>query len=441
MYPGQGFTGHDRFTDGFQARQANRWIDPVIDPAAPSPQRHHDVADRQGIDRSDAAIVCRFDRALILEDPDGTRLLYDAGRTVAGPEDPRLGRVDVVLVSHLHGDHVGDRRIADANAGSCAEPETAIVAAPNSNSVYIALAKGARIITSARGVFLTDSEGNEILDGMAGLWCVNIGYGRDELAEAAARQIRELPYYNTFFQTSHTPVIELAAKLAELVPGDLNNVFFASSGSEANDTNIRMVRHYWAAMGKPEKTTIISRRNAYHGSTVVGASLGVRQCLLDEHVDGHVVQDVAVVVDDAVLAMRRVRVQRNIGDDGKLGQRRLDGRNGALHEPVRVRTLGAVETFLFLVDNREQGDGRNAQVANLDELIEQAVDALTRDAGHGRDVFLPTLTVEHENRVNEICARKRVFLYEATQRGRAAVAAHSNPGELSGGWCTHSNSE
>ncbi|MEZ5812752.1 MAG: aspartate aminotransferase family protein [Rhizobiaceae bacterium] len=135
-------------------------------------------------------------------------------------------------------------------------------------------AKGARVITRADGVMLTDSDGEQLLDAMAGLWCVNIGYGRNELAEVAARQMRELPYYNTFFQTSHVPAISLAAKLAELVPGDLNHVFFAGSGSEANDTNIRMVRHYWARKGKPEKTVIISRRNAYHGSTMGGASLG-----------------------------------------------------------------------------------------------------------------------------------------------------------------------
>ncbi|MGY6535399.1 MAG: aspartate aminotransferase family protein [Pararhodobacter sp.] len=134
--------------------------------------------------------------------------------------------------------------------------------------------KGARIITRADGVWLTDSEGARIIDGMAGLWCVNIGYGRRELAEVAARQMTELPYYNTFFQTSHVPAIALAARLAELAPGDLNHVFFAGSGSEANDTNIRLVRHYWARKGKPEKTVIISRRNAYHGSSVGSGSLG-----------------------------------------------------------------------------------------------------------------------------------------------------------------------
>ena len=135
-------------------------------------------------------------------------------------------------------------------------------------------AKGARVITRAEGITLTDSEGQTYLDGMAGLWCVNLGYGREELADVAARQMRELPYYNTFFQTTHVPAIALAARIAKLTPGDLNHVFFASSGSEANDTNIRLVRHYWAAKGKPTKTAIISRKNAYHGSSMGSASLG-----------------------------------------------------------------------------------------------------------------------------------------------------------------------
>lgn len=134
--------------------------------------------------------------------------------------------------------------------------------------------KGARVIARAKGVTLTDTDGNDYLDAMAGLWCVNIGYGRDELADAASRQMRELPYYNTFFQTTHVPVIALAKKLAELAPDDLNHVFFAGSGSEANDTNIRMVRTYWAQKGMPEKNVIISRKNAYHGSSMGSGSLG-----------------------------------------------------------------------------------------------------------------------------------------------------------------------
>lgn len=92
---------------------------------------------------------CRFDRAMVFEDPDGTRLLYDAGRTVAGPEDPRLGKIDVVLLSHMHGDHVGDQHIAEVNAGECGKPDFAIKAAPNTNTVNIALGKSAAIITGS----------------------------------------------------------------------------------------------------------------------------------------------------------------------------------------------------------------------------------------------------------------------------------------------------
>lgn len=135
-------------------------------------------------------------------------------------------------------------------------------------------AKGARIITRAKGVYLTDSDGHEILDAMAGLWCVNLGYGRPEMGQVAARQMNELPYYNTFFQTTHVPVIALSAELAKLAPGNLNHVFYAGSGSEANDTNLRMVRTYWAEKGEPQKSHVISRKNAYHGSSIGSGSLG-----------------------------------------------------------------------------------------------------------------------------------------------------------------------
>ncbi|MFG0582728.1 aspartate aminotransferase family protein [Pseudomonas sp. zjy_9] len=133
---------------------------------------------------------------------------------------------------------------------------------------------GPRIITEARGVHLWDSEGHKILDGMAGLWCVAVGYGREELVEAAARQMRQLPFYNTFFQTAHPPVLELAQAIAQLAPAGMNHVFFTGSGSEGNDTMLRLVRHYWACKGQPNKKVIIGRENGYHGSTVAGASLG-----------------------------------------------------------------------------------------------------------------------------------------------------------------------
>jgi putrescine aminotransferase len=123
-----------------------------------------------------------------------------------------------------------------------------------------------------------DSEGEKMLDAMSGLWCVNVGYGRKELADAAHQQMMTLPFYNSFFQTTNVPAVKLATRLASLAPkvGDrsFEHVFYSSSGSESNDSNVRMVRRYWDLLGQPQRKVIISRHNAYHGSTMAGASLG-----------------------------------------------------------------------------------------------------------------------------------------------------------------------
>ena len=135
-------------------------------------------------------------------------------------------------------------------------------------------AKGARIVTRADNIYLWDSDGHRILDAMSGLWCVNVGYGQRALIDAATRQLQTLPFYNAFFQTATPPAIELAELLAEVTPPQFEHVFFSGSGSEGNDTVVRMVRRYWDLLGQPERQVIISRHNAYHGSTMAGASLG-----------------------------------------------------------------------------------------------------------------------------------------------------------------------
>jgi putrescine aminotransferase len=109
---------------------------------------------------------------------------------------------------------------------------------------------------------------------MSGLWCCNLGYGRRELIDAACRQLNELPYCNSFFKTAHPPAIELARLLVEVTPAQFNHVFFTGSGSEANDTVIRLVRRYWDILGQPQRRVIVSRENAFHGSTIAAASLG-----------------------------------------------------------------------------------------------------------------------------------------------------------------------
>lgn len=138
--------------------------------------------------------------------------------------------------------------------------------------------RGARVIVKSEGIYVWDSEGKKLLDAMSGLWCVNVGYGRKELAQAAYDQMMALPFYNSFFQTTNVPAVKLASRLAALAPqvGDrsFEHVFYSSSGSESNDSNVRMVRRYWDLLGQPQRKVIISRKNAYHGSTMAGASLG-----------------------------------------------------------------------------------------------------------------------------------------------------------------------
>jgi putrescine aminotransferase len=130
------------------------------------------------------------------------------------------------------------------------------------------------IITRAEGVYIYDSDDHKILDSMSGLWCVNMGYSQSSIIKAVNKQMKELVYYNNFFGTSHPSAIKLSEMITDLTPEGMNKVYFTGSGSEANDTMIRLVRHYWAAKGKPSKSVIISRKNAYHGSTMAGASLG-----------------------------------------------------------------------------------------------------------------------------------------------------------------------
>ncbi len=141
---------------------------------------------------------------------------------------------------------------------------------------------GVRIITEGKGIYVWDSEGNKILDGMSGLWCVNVGYGRQELIDAATKQLTQLPFYNSFFNTTVVPAVELTQLLAEVTPPQFNRFFLSNSGSEGNDTIFRMVRRYWDLKEQPLKKTLIARKNAYHGSTVAGASLSGMDYMYDQ---------------------------------------------------------------------------------------------------------------------------------------------------------------
>lgn len=132
---------------------------------------------------------------------------------------------------------------------------------------------GVRVLASASGATITDASGKQLIDGFAGLWCVNAGYGHDSIVEAAARQMRELPYATAYFGLGSEPAIRLAAELAERAPGDLNHVYFTLGGSDAVDSTIRFIRYYWNARGRPGKDQFISVEQGYHGSSTVGAGL------------------------------------------------------------------------------------------------------------------------------------------------------------------------
>ncbi|TLF47563.1 aminotransferase [Halomonas urmiana] len=135
------------------------------------------------------------------------------------------------------------------------------------------LEQGCDLITDSDGIYVQDAKGNRFIDGIAGLWCVNVGHGRAEIGQAMADQATRMAYFSTFNNLSNAPAAELAAKLAELAPAHLNHVFYSCGGSAANDATIRLVHYYFNRLGKPNKKRILSRNNAYHGTTYLAASL------------------------------------------------------------------------------------------------------------------------------------------------------------------------
>src|SRR6202790_5718597 len=146
------------------------------------------------------------------------------------------------------------------------------LAHPNTNLAQLR-ETGPLVVEHGKGVCLYDSDGKPYLEGMAGLWCTALGYGNEELADTAAAQMKKLPFSHLYNGKSHDLAIELAEKLKEMAPVPISKVFFCNSGSEANDTQIKLVWYFNNARGRPQKKKIISRIKAYHGVTLVAASL------------------------------------------------------------------------------------------------------------------------------------------------------------------------
>ena len=238
-------------------------------------------------------------------------------------------------------------------------------------------ARGVRVLTSARGATVTDAEGRELIDGFAGLWCVNAGYGQDSVVEAAARQMRMLPYATGYFDLGAEAPIRLAGALAERAPGDLNHVYFTLGGSDAVDSTIRFIRYYWHAKGQPQRDQFISVAAGYHGSTSMGAGLtalplfheGFGLPLEGQHkIASHdlyrnaVGQDPQAVIDASVAELRAKIESLGAERVAAFYVEPIQGSGGVLVPPPgwikAMRDLCADYGVLFVADEVITGFGR-----------------------------------------------------------------------------------
>ncbi|WP_339674072.1 aminotransferase [Dasania marina] len=216
--------------------------------------------------------------------------------------------------------------------------------------------EGGRIIERAEDVYIYTNDGDKILDSMSGLWCCNLGFSTPEIADAVHQQLTHLPFYNNFFQCAHTAAIEAASRLVDVAPDHINNVFFAGSGSEANDTNIRLVRRYWDSQGKTDKRYIIARENAYHGSSIASASLGGMSFMHDQF---HTLPNVAHVLQPYQFG------------EGQLGESEEDfGRRAAQSVEDKIIELGADNVAAMIGEPIMGAGGVRIPPSNYWKLVE-----------------------------------------------------------------------
>ena len=305
------------------------------------------------------------------------------------------------------------------------------------------LKKPARIIESADGVYLTDSDGNRMLDMMAGLWCVNMGYGREELIEAAHQQLQQLPYYNAFFKTSTPPAAELSALLSEVAPAHINHTQFTSSGSEANDTVLRLIWRYWELMEKPQKRIVISRKNAYHGSTIAASSLGGME---EMHKQAGVIPDIVHVEQPNWFAKRCElgsdldrdefgrEIAQSIADKiEELGAERIaafiaepiQGAGGVIVPPEsywpEVKKICASHDILFVADEVICGFGRTGEWFGTDYYgLNPDLMTIAKGLSSG---YLPIGGAMIADRVMEVLNTGGEFAHGYTYSGHPVCAA------------------
>jgi len=284
-----------------------------------------------------------------------------------------------------------------------------------------------------------------VLDGMAGLWCVNVGYGRDEIVEAVTRQLRELPYYNTFFQCTHPAAAEFSEALCAAAPKQMNRVFFTNSGSESNDTVFRLARIYWDCLDKPSKKIFISRQNAYHGSTLCSASLGGmagmhRQSGMPIEGIEHIGQpywfaegrDIDPPVDPAEFGLLRARELEEtidrLGEDNVcafIGEP-IQGAGGVVIPPEtywpEIQRICAERNILLVVDEVISGFGRTGNMWGCETFgVEADMMPIAKGMTSG---YVPMGGVLISDRVGDVLIEKAGEIYHGyTYSGHPAACA------------------
>jgi putrescine aminotransferase len=301
---------------------------------------------------------------------------------------------------------------------------------------------GTRVIARGEGIYVWDNDGHRLLDGMSGLWCVNVGYGRPELIEAAESQMQQLAYYNSFFNSSTPATIELSAFLANIAPPGLNHVFFNNSGSEANETAMKAARFYWSLRGKPSKTLFLAREYGYHGVTMATASLsgltdmhpqaGLPLANLVERVDGAYWYREANGLSPEAYSERLIeRLERRIVEIGAdhvaafIGEP-IYGAGGVMTPPpgywTEVRRLCRKYDILLIADEVVCGFGRTGYWFGSERYgIEPDIMTTAKGLTSG---YLPmSATILHDDIAELIIARGGEWVHGFTYSGHPVCAA------------------
>ncbi len=302
---------------------------------------------------------------------------------------------------------------------------------------------GARTaIVSAKGAHVIDSEGNKLIDGIGGLWCVNVGHGRDEIIDAVTQQLKTLDYYSTFYNFTHPAAAALAEKVASLAPGRLNHVYFSNSGSVANDTAVRILHHYNILRGKPEKRQILSRMGAYHGSTHLAMAMTTPAYSEGWHTaaDGlvhhlmapHKYREAPEMTDAEflkVLEQDMLDAIHRIGADNICAffAEPIQGAGGVITAPEgyhkRMREITAEHDIAYVADEVVTAWGRLGHMFTSEDVYDCVPDIITTAKGLTSG-YQPLAATIVSSEIHDVISRPdAMFLHGMTYSGHPAAAA------------------